>query len=60
MVFILYLYRRLPARSATCLKLSDDALARRPQPMLSTHTFIAFFFGHVFGAEGCKTKFPSS
>ena len=42
--------RQVPARAPACLKLNYDDLARRPQPMPSTHTFRVFSCRHVVGA----------
>ena len=42
---------QVPACAPACLKSNSDALASRPQPVLSTHIFF-FFFLHVIGANG--------
>lgn len=49
--------RKVPALAPNDLKLSYDALASHPQPMLSTHTTVHFFlFGHGIGAKGAAAK----
>ena len=43
--------RKAFPRAPTCVKCNSKALARRPQPMPSTHT-VFFLFGNVLGPIG--------
>ena len=44
--------REAPASAPDCPKFSSDALARCPQTLPSTHTFLFSFFEHIVGANG--------